>query len=188
MEGAARARPPAGVAPVRADAGGPAPDAGRVRARRPHPAGRRARARRRHGVVVVRDPRLPPPRARRGGPRPARTDGARHVRGPHPRARRPPGAAPVGHDRARARVLRRLGLGVGRGRDQDGAAVLGRRAPPAADRARGLPRRHVRGHGGLRPGERDARPVHGRAGRPRLRRPPAGRLRRRRWTRRGPHT
>ena len=53
------------------------------------------------------------------------------------------------------------------------------RAHAAADRARRLPRRHVRRDGRLRPGRRDAQPVHRRAARARVRRAPARRLRRR---------
>ena len=71
--------------------------------------------------MVVRHPRLPPPGARRRGPRPARPDGARDVRRPHPRARRAPRRAP-GRDHprgARARVPVRLGIGLGRGRAED---------------------------------------------------------------------
>ena len=47
---------------------------------------RRARADRRDGVVVVRDPRLPPPGARRGGRGQLGADGARDVRRAHARA------------------------------------------------------------------------------------------------------
>ena len=59
------------------------------------------------------DPRLPPPGARRRRARAARPDGARHVRRPDPRAGGAPGRAARRDDArgARARVLRRLGVG-----------------------------------------------------------------------------
>ena len=57
--------------------------AGRGGGGRAADAGRRPRAGRRHVLVVGRDPRLPPPRPRRGDHRAARRDGARDVRRPH---------------------------------------------------------------------------------------------------------
>ena len=68
---AARAGPPTGLAPLRTDAGDEHAAARGVRAGRAAHARRRARAGRRDGVLVVRDPRLPPPGARRGRHRPA---------------------------------------------------------------------------------------------------------------------
>ncbi len=118
--------PGARVAPVRADAGAGAAAGRRVRRRGAAAARRRARAGRRHVVVVGGDPRLPPPGARRRRARPARRDEPRDVRRAHPRARRSswPGCSsrspPAG---LRARLPRRLRLGVGRGRDQDVPAV-----------------------------------------------------------------
>ena len=151
------------MASLRPDAGGHAAAAGRVRARRAADARRRARADRRDGLVVVRDPRLPAPGARRSGHRPARPHGARDVRRAHARAGDPAGGAAHGLDRARPRVLRRLRLGVGRGRDQARAAGLARRAHEAADLARRLPRRHVRRDGRVRPRVRHAQHVARRA-------------------------
>ena len=89
-------------------------------------------------------------------------DVARDVRRPHPRPRDParpaPGRPRAG--RARARLPRRLRLGQRRGRAEDGAAAPARtrapRAHPDADRARRLPRRHVRLHERLRPRGRHA--------------------------------
>ena len=72
----------------------------------------------------------------------------------------------------RPRVLRGLGKRVRRGRDQARPAVLARRAPHAADLARRLPRRHVRGDGGLRPRRRHALDVEGLARGARLRAAP----------------
>ena len=54
------------------------------RLRDPTPSGRRPRSDRRHVVVVGGHPRLPPPGARPGRPRPARRDRPRHVRRDHP--------------------------------------------------------------------------------------------------------
>ena len=130
--------------------------AGRLGARGAPEARRRARADRRHVLVVVCDPRLPPSRARRRRPRAARADGARDVRRAHARAGGAAGGAPGGARarRAGAGVLRRLRLGLGRGRDQAVPAVPARggpsRAHAAADRAGRLPRRHVRRDGRLR--------------------------------------
>ena len=94
--------------------------------------------------------------------RPGGADGARDVRRPHPLPRDParPAAGRPRAGRARARLPRRLRLGERRGRAEDGAAAPARprapRADPDADRARRLPRRHVRLHERLRPGGRDA--------------------------------
>ena len=79
---------------------------------------------------------------------------------------------------ARARLPRRLGIGERRGRAEDGAAAPARprapRADPDADRARRLPRRHLRLHERLRPGGRDALDVQrGAAGAGLRRQPPA---------------
>ena len=165
--------------------------AGRVGAGRAAAAGRRARADRRDGVVVVRDPRLPPPGARRGG-RATSSSRMAHVmfggltHEPAVRARRAAGRADA--RRARARLLRRLRLGLGRGRDQDGAAVPARARAPAKHRLLTL-----RGgyHGDTFGAMAVCDPVGGmhslfagRAPRQRLRAAPAGRLRRdrrRRW-------
>ena len=89
-------------------------------------------------------------------------------------------AAPAGRPgprRPRARVPRRLGLGVGRGRDEDGAAVAPRgraAAHPVLHDPRRLPRRHVLADVGDRPGRRDALAVPRGAARARLRAATAG--------------
>ena len=66
-----------------------------------------------------------------------------------------------------ARVLRRLGLGVGGGRDQDVPPVPAFAGPcgqaPADDVARRLPRRHLRRDERVRPRRRDARALARRA-------------------------
>ena len=74
----------------------------------------------------------------------------------------------LGPRRARARLPRRLRVGVGRGRDEDGAAVArrgGAAAHPVLHDPRWLPRRHVLADVGHRPGLRDALAVPGRAAR-----------------------
>ncbi len=113
---------------------------------------------------MVRHPRLPGPRARRRRPRPAGVDGPRDVRRPHPRAGgrpRPPAPRPRA-GRPRARLPRRLGFGLGGGRDEDGAPVAPRGRPPAdplLHDPRRLPRRHLLAHVGDRPGRRHALPL-----------------------------
>ena len=86
---AARVRPRAPVAPLHVDDG---PDAGPAGDRRAPGSGcgspTAARGRRRHVVVVGRDPRLPPPGARRRRAPPGRRLRPRDVRRAHPRSRR----------------------------------------------------------------------------------------------------
>ena len=83
--------------------------------------------------------------------------------------------------RAGHRVLQRLRLGLGRGRGQDGAAVLAQPRPagqaPADDVARRLPRRHVHPDERVRPRRRHALAVDRRAGPPGVRPAGARRLR-----------
>ena len=141
--------------------------------------GAAARGGRRDGVVVVRHPRVRRARARRRRAPAAGVDVARDVRRADPRAggRAGPPARRPGTGGARARLPGRLGVGVGRGRDEDGPAVAprGRAAahPVLHDPGR-LPRRHLLADVGDRPGRRDARAVPRGAARARLRTATAG--------------
>ncbi len=160
-------RPGARLAPLRLRGRSAAGAAGGVGQRDPAAVGGRARAGGRDVVVVGGDPRVRPPGPEPGAARPGGPDGARDVRRTDPRAGGAAGPA-AGRDHpdfADPGVLRRLRLGVGRGRGEDGAAVLAGSRPAgpaaAAHRAWRLPRRHHRGDVGLRPGDRHARPVPG---------------------------
>ncbi len=124
---------------------------------------------RRHGFLVVRDPRVQPPGAERSRARSGRPYGTCDVRRLDAPAGRQPRAAAAGdHARMRrARISRGLWLGGGRGRDQDGPAVLvcarQKRQESIADDSWRLPRRYLWRDVCLRSGHRHARNVHARA-------------------------
>ena len=150
---------------------------------------RRARADRRDVLVVVRDPRLPPPGARRRRAAPARSDGARDVRRAHPRARRSssPSALveltpdPLEHvffadsGSVSVEVAIKMCLQYQRARDARASTrLLTLRGGYHGDTFGAMSR--------LRPGRRDALAVRRRARRAGLRAAPARRLRRARST------
>ena len=151
-----RGRSGAHLAALCADEDRAAAAAGRAHRRLPHHARRRPRADRRHRLVVDRLPRLQPPPHPAGGRAAARSDAACDVRRAGARGRADAGATARGAAarRSRSGVLLRLRLGGGRGRHEDGGAILaqpGRPRPHPVHRLQGrLSRRHVRRDGGER--------------------------------------
>ena len=133
----------------------------------PHRPGRRARTDRRHRVVVDRLPRLQSSPYPGGGRPPGRPHAACHVRRAGARAGADAGAPArrAAARRSRPRVLLRVRLGLGRGRHEDGGAVLAQPGSPRPHPLRRLPRRlsrrHHRRDGGLRSGRRHAPAVPG---------------------------
>ena len=127
----------------------PPPLAGRAHRGHAHRARRRARADRRHRLLVDRLPRLQPSRtsarrcARQLEPMPHVMFGGLAHEPAYTSGAAARGAAA---GRSRPRVLRRFGLGRGRGRDEDGGAILAqpRRARPHP--VRRLPGRLSRRH------------------------------------------
>ena len=134
--------------------------------RLPHRACRRTRADRRHCLMVDRLPRLQPSAHPDRGRSAARNDAARHVRRHGARTGADAGAAAHGTPRARrprSRLLQRLRIGGGRGRAENGGAILAQSRSTRAQSHRvvqgRLSRRHHRRHGGLRPGRQLPRGV-----------------------------
>ena len=111
--------------------------------------------------------------------RPALAHEPRDVRRPDPRTRGRTGASPArpGAGWAGARLLRRLGISLGRGRDEDGVAgPRGERPDPHEDvhDPRRLLRRHVLADERVRPRRRDALDVRRARPAPRVRAAAAG--------------